>query len=164
MAVAVVLALLPSVLPHLASWIFFTLAVIAAVISGVLILKNELLLKTSSKMKREDEIEQNKERKLKFDLGKFLLGAKEILLALEKMDAKLDSSGYVSAELKFEIWDKDVSQTLQNTDYAQLWFENKDTLDYRTAKKSDYIRACKYELGRLEYIKQLIFDKEGSQT
>jgi hypothetical protein len=108
--------------------------------------------------------ESKKKRQLKLDVGKLLLDGKEILVDLEKMNAQLDSMGAVSAELKFDIWYKDVSKTLQNTDYDQLRFEDKEGLDYRKAKKSDYVEACKYGLGRLEYIKQLMFDKEGSQT
>lgn len=114
--------------------------------------------------KKRPQIEQTKGKQLKLNLGKFLLDGKEILLALEKMDAKLDSAGYVSTELKFEIWYKNVSKTLKNTDYDQLWFENKKGLDYRTANKSDYVEACKYGLDRLEYIKQLILDKGSSQN
>ena len=104
------------------------------------------------------------ETHIKLELGKLLLDGKEILVDLEKMNGQLDAAGAASAELKFEIWYKDVSKTLQNTDYDRLWFENKEGLDYRTANKSDYVEACKYGLGRLEYIKQLIFDKEGSQS
>ncbi|MBA7601243.1 hypothetical protein ES703_08310 [subsurface metagenome] len=102
--------------------------------------------------------------RLKLDLGKLLLDGKEILVDLEKMNAQLDSMGVVSAELKFEIWYKDVSETLQNTEYDQLWFENKEGLNYREADTSDYLEICKHGLDRLEYIKQLIFDKEGSQS
>ncbi len=101
--------------------------------------------------------------RLKLDVGKLLLDGKEILVDLEKRYAQLDWSGAVSPELKCEMWYKDASKTLQNTDYDRLWFENKEGLDYRTANKSDYIEALKYGLDRLEYIKQLIFDKEGSQ-
>jgi len=99
------------------------------------------------------------ETHIKLELGKLLLDRKEILVDLEKMNGQLDALGAASAELKFEIWYKDVSKTLQNTDYDRLWFENKEGLDYRTARKSDYIEACKYGLGRLEYIKQLMFDR-----
>lgn len=114
--------------------------------------------------KRGQTVDESKEEKqFKLDVGKLLLDGKEILVDLERMYAQLDWSGAVSPELKCEMWYKDASKTLQNTDYDRLWFENKEGLDYRTANKSDYVEACKYGLGRLEYIKQLIFDKEGSQ-
>lgn len=101
--------------------------------------------------------------RLKLNVGKLLLDGKEILVDLEKMNGQLDAAGAASAELKFEIWYKDVSKTLQNTDYDRLWFENKEGLDYRKAKKSDYIETCKYGLDRLENIKQLMFDRGDSQ-
>jgi hypothetical protein len=114
--------------------------------------------------KRGQTVDESKEEKqFKLDVGKLLLDGKEILVDLERMYAQLDWSGAVSPELKCEMWYKDASKTLQNTDYDRLWFENKEGLDYRTANKSDYVEACKYGLDRLEYIKQLIFDKEGSQ-
>ena len=100
---------------------------------------------------------------LRQNIGLMIIEGKEILVDLEKMNGQLDAAGAASAELKFEIWYKDVSKTLQNTDYDRLWFENKEGLDYRKAKKSDYIETCKYGLDRLENIKQLIFDKEDSQ-
>ncbi len=115
--------------------------------------------------KRGQTVDASKEkRQLTLDVGKLLLDGKEILVDLEQMNAQLDSSGAVSAELKCEMWYEDVSKTLQDTDYNRLWFENKEGLDYRTDDKSDYVETCKYGLDRLEYIKQLIFDKEGSQT
>jgi len=40
-----------------------------------------------------------------------------------------------------------------------LRFENKEGLDYKKAKKTDYVEACKYGLDRLEYIKQLMLDR-----
>ncbi len=108
--------------------------------------------------------DSKEKRQLKFDVGKLLLDGKEILVDLEKMDAKLDTVGVVSAELKFEMWYKDISKTLQNTDYAKLWDENKVGTDYHyKAQKSDYVEACKYGLDRPEYIKQLMFDKEDCQ-
>ncbi len=110
---------------------------------------------------REGKIKRHAIQKL--DLGKLLLDGKEILVDLEKAIALKDSWDKMAAELKCEMWYKDASKTLQNTDYDRLWFKNKEGLDYRTANKSDYVEACKYGLGRLEYIKQLIFDKEGSQ-
>ena len=103
--------------------------------------------------------ESKEKRQLQMDLGRLLLDGKEILVDLEKMNAQLDSMGAVSAELKFEIWYKDVSKTLQKTDFNQLWYKNKVGLDYREARKSDYIEACKHGLDRLEYIKQLMLDK-----
>jgi hypothetical protein len=116
------------------------------------------------KSRKKPKIEQNKERQLKLDLGKLLLDGKEILVGLERMDARLDSARAVSAELGFEKWYKDVSKTLQKTDFNQLWHENKVGSDYyRKALKSDYIEACKYGLERLEYIKQLMFDKADSR-
>jgi len=114
--------------------------------------------------KRGQTVDESKEkRQLKLDVGKLLLDGKEILVDLEKMNGQLDAAGAASAELKFEIWYKDVSKTLQNTDYDRLWFENKEGLDYRKAKKTDYVEACKYGLDRLEYIKQLMFDRGDSQ-
>lgn len=88
-----------------------------------------------------------------------MLDGKEILVALEKMNGLLDSAGVVSGQLHFGMWYKDVSETLQNTDYDRLWFENKEGLDYRKAEKSDYVEVCKQSLDRLEYIRQLMPDK-----
>ncbi len=108
--------------------------------------------------------ESREKRQLKLDLGKLLLDGKEILMDLEKMDGQLDASGAVRAELQFEIWYKDVSKSLQNTDFHRLWSEKKEGVDYRTAKKSDFVEACRYGVRRLEYVMQLISDREGSQT
>jgi len=122
---------------------------ILLVVLGIFLLVRAYKYKDESKEKRQ----------LHLDLGKFLLDGKEILADLEKMNAQVDSMSAVSAELKFEIWYKDVSKTLSKTGFNQLWYKNKVGLDYRKARKSDYIEACKYGLDRLEYIKQLMLDK-----
>ena len=107
-------------------------------------------------------------RQLKLDVGRFLLNGKEILADLEKKYAESDWSGdwsgVVSSRLKCEMWYKDASKTFQSTDYDRLWFENKEGLNYKTANNSDYVASVKQGLVRLEYIKRVIFDKEGSQT
>jgi len=113
---------------------------------------------------RSDDYVSNPTR-IKMSLGKLLLDGKEILVDLEKMDAKVDSFNAVSAEWKFEIWYKEVSKTLQGTDFDQLW--DKDRVEsnfYKKALKSDYIQTCKQGLDRLENIKQLMFDKGDSRN
>jgi len=117
------------------------------------------------KSRKKPQIEQNSKTQLKLDVGRLLLDGKEILVDLERMNGLYDSAGVVSAELKFEIWYKLASQSLEGTEFNQLWDKDKVGVDYyKEALKSDYIEACKYGLDRLEYIKQLMFDKEDSQT
>ena len=117
------------------------------------------------KSKKKPQVEQKAKKQLKLDLGKLLLNGKDILVDLEKMDARVDSLKAVSTENKFGIWYKTVSAALQDTPFDQLWDGTKVGVDYhRTARKADYIEACRSGLDRLEYIKQLMLDMDGSQT
>ena len=127
---------------------------IILVVVGIVLLIQPYRYKDESKEKRQ----------LKLDLSKLLLDGKEILVELEKMNALSDLSGVVSAQLNFEIWYKEISNTLRKTEFNQLWDKDKVRLDYyRKAKKADYIETCKHALDRLEHIMRLMLDKEDSQ-
>ena len=102
-------------------------------------------------------------KQLQLDVVKLLLDGKDVLAVLEKMDARVDSVKAVDAEDKLAVWYKKATGTLQGTPFAELWDRSKVGEDYhRTARKADYIEVCRSGLDRLEYIKQLILDKEDS--
>ena len=105
------------------------------------------------------------ERQLQLDVGRLLLDGKDALRGLEKMDARENTVEVVLAESKFGIWWGAVTETLQDTPFANLWDANKVGEDFhRTAHKQHYIEACQIGLDRLESIKQLMSDTGGSRT
>lgn len=104
------------------------------------------------------------QRHLQLNVGSLLLDGKDILRALEKMDAREDSLGAVAAQLNFQIWFRKVSKTLQGSSYDALWDRTKVREDFhKTADKTHFIEACTAALERVDHVSALMLDLGGSQ-
>ena len=109
----------------------------------------------------EPKVEVKKEVHL--ELVKLLHEGKDIQAKLKNVQAQWSSFEQVGAEVEFEAWSMHVSNTLENTEFRKLWYENK-VVNYRKDSISDYIGVSERALDRLESIMQLIADKGGSQN
>ena len=101
--------------------------------------------------------------KVQLGLVKLFHEGKDVQANLNGVRAHRDISEQVSAEIHFESWFTDVSNTLKNTEFLNLWYENK-VVNYRKDSLDDYIGASERALSRLESIVQLVADKGGSRN
>lgn len=118
-------------------------------------------LKNRQQSRQRNETKTGVKKEVQLDLVKLFHEGKDVQANLKKVQAQWSASEQVSAELHFEAWFTHVSNTLKNTEFINLWYENK-VVNYRKDSISDYIGASERALDRLESIMQLT--KEGSQN
>jgi hypothetical protein len=103
------------------------------------------------KPRQRNEAKTVAKKDLQLKLVKLFHDGKDIQANLNRAQAQRNTSEQVSAEIHFESWLTDVSNVLKNTEFMNLWYENK-VVNYRDNSLSDYIGASNRALDRLESI------------
>ena len=150
------------VIPWL-GYLLMTLAVLLLLIPGWPFIKNIRVQWPPKLYLKDNEAKTVVKKEVQLDLVKLLHEGKDIQAKLKRVQIQWSPSEQVSAEIHFEAWFTDVSNTLKNTEFLNLWYENK-VVNYRKDSISDYIGASERALDRLESIMQLIVHKVGSRT